>query len=237
MYYLPQYSWKWSTGRSTIPQPPRWQRGILANWITDAWNWWQSFEDSYPNFCVGNCPTHMLSQWKPGTWAFHRLKKWSVWWEPNPRNQLGRLTLYRWVTDALKIVEESCGGLEPLQPSLAPPWWLEHPSNVRWIPKLVAPAGFEPTHKESESSVLPDYTKGQWTQSLKARIYTMNSTAGQSIHMYFPIVHAGSRQCRIVHCRLQNCTVKEPLFLPLLECRQGTQSCCPCLCRGLQWIS
>ena len=30
-------------------------------------------------------------------------KKWSVWWEPNPRNQLGRLTLYRWVTDALKF--------------------------------------------------------------------------------------------------------------------------------------
>ena len=29
-------------------------------------------------------------------------KKWSVWWEPNPRNQLGRLTLYRWVTDAWK---------------------------------------------------------------------------------------------------------------------------------------
>lgn len=27
--------------------------------------------------------------------------------------------------------------------------------------KLVAPAGFEPTHKESESSVLPDYTKEQ----------------------------------------------------------------------------
>ena len=62
----------------------------------------------------------------------------------------------------MNIVEESCGGLEPLQPSLAPPWWLEHPSNVRWIPKLVAPAGFEPTHKESESSVLPGYTKGQW---------------------------------------------------------------------------
>ena len=28
--------------------------------------------------------------------------------------------------------------------------------------KLIAPAGFEPTHKESESSVLPDYTKEHW---------------------------------------------------------------------------
>ena len=39
--------------------------------------------------------------------------KWSVWWEPNPRNQLGRLTLYRWVTDALKSCLAVPGGLEP----------------------------------------------------------------------------------------------------------------------------
>ena len=38
------------------------------------WKWRQSFEDSYPSFCVGNCPTHMLSRWKPVTWAFQRLK-------------------------------------------------------------------------------------------------------------------------------------------------------------------
>ena len=61
-----------------------------------------------------------------------------------------------------EIEKESGGGLEPLQPSLASTRWrMGHPPIVRVIPKLVAPAGFEPTHKESESSVLPDYTKEQ----------------------------------------------------------------------------
>ena len=47
---------------------------LVRMWNIRNWNWRQSFEDSYPNFCVRNCPTHMLSRWKPGTWTFQRLK-------------------------------------------------------------------------------------------------------------------------------------------------------------------
>ena len=31
--------------------------------------------------------------------------QWSGRWEPNPRNQLGRLTLYRWVTPEFKLMD------------------------------------------------------------------------------------------------------------------------------------
>ena len=91
-----------------------------------------------------------------------------------------------------EIEKESGGGLEPLQPSLASTRWrMGHPPIVRVIPKLVAPAGFEPTHKESESSVLPDYTKEQLNRfGCSTWICTKTLHLQRVLDCYYPMEHS-----------------------------------------------
>ena len=44
-------------------------------------------------------------------------KKWSGWWESNPRNQLGRLALYHWATPAWCGRSSKIRTCDPLVPS------------------------------------------------------------------------------------------------------------------------
>ena len=92
------------------------------------------------NHALPICYFVAISQPKPCPLLW---ENWSVWWEPNPRNQLGRLTLYRWVTDAFEIGrQEGTWTLTPLQAT-------DFESVVAAITplgvwKLVGVEGFEP---------------------------------------------------------------------------------------------
>ena len=94
----------WGGRRESNPRPPGPQSGALTNWATPAINGAPE-EIRTPDTRLRRpllYPTELQAHDAHDIHPLAQLRKWSGWWELNPRDQLGRLGFYHWTTPAVR---------------------------------------------------------------------------------------------------------------------------------------